>query len=116
MAVTPPKIRNDRRYWPWFKMKVTPNCSCGAGLMLVIMARTEANNGCYFFRCPNWDNHRGSFFWIDDYDGGVQHLTPAQVPRIGGKWLFWVCCRCNAFLCFTIMILLLVLLFVVVLK
>ncbi|CAL5363211.1 unnamed protein product [Camellia sinensis] len=96
-------------------MKVTPNCSCDAGPMLVIMARTEANNGCYFFRCPNWDNHRGSFLWVDDYDGGIQHLTPTQVPRTGGKWLFWVCCGCNAFLCFTIMVLLFVLLLVIVL-
>ncbi|XP_062150133.1 ATP-dependent DNA helicase homolog RECG, chloroplastic-like isoform X2 [Alnus glutinosa] len=44
-----------------------PLCTCGAGRMVLFMARTEKNYGRWFYRCPLWEDHRLSFLWVDEF-------------------------------------------------
>ncbi|KAE8125101.1 hypothetical protein FH972_019936 [Carpinus fangiana] len=47
-------------------MEVASFCPCGAGRMLLLMAKTDSNYGHRFYRYPRWKNHHDGFLWIDD--------------------------------------------------
>jgi hypothetical protein len=38
-------------------MEAAPFCPCGAGRMVILMARTKSNYGRRFYRCPQWKVH-----------------------------------------------------------
>lgn len=43
-----------------------PECHCGAGSMVLKMARMDANYGQYFYRCPHRKEHPNCFIWVDE--------------------------------------------------
>ncbi|KAE8009292.1 hypothetical protein FH972_005739 [Carpinus fangiana] len=63
-------------------MDLEIECSCGAGPMTLLVSRTDRNYMRRFYKCPLFQNHRGSFYWEDEL---LQNMsTPsADVEELG---------------------------------
>lgn len=77
------------------------DCSCGAGPMIRLMARTKANYGQFFYSCPIGGNHACHFIWANAWSrsraartrGTTSHS--AHSSRSFGilSWCPYICSR-----------------------
>lgn len=64
----------------------SPQCCCGNGRMVLLrVGRSARNAGRYYYKCPLYHDHHGSFKWFDEWAAFRNHSGMTRLPKIPNR-------------------------------